>query len=59
MNKNLELNGRNCPGIKSMFLILFTFFATAIFAQVNVRGVVQDATGETLIGVNLTRIIHH
>lgn len=39
--------------LRGLFLSLFFLSALCTFAQVNVRGKVVDATGETLIGVNV------
>ncbi|WP_372933121.1 SusC/RagA family TonB-linked outer membrane protein [Mariniphaga sediminis] len=39
--------------LQSLFLALFFFSTSVAYAQVNVKGKVVDATGETLIGVNV------
>ncbi len=39
--------------LQNLFLVLLLFSTNVAFAQVDVRGKVMDATGETLVGVNV------
>jgi TonB-linked SusC/RagA family outer membrane protein len=49
-NRSLKWRGNT---LRQLFLSLFFLSALITYAQVNIRGKVVDATGETLIGVNV------
>jgi len=51
-NKKRSLKWRTST-LRGLFLSLYFLTTLATYAQVNVRGKVVDATGETLIGVNV------
>ena len=51
-SKNRSLKWRS-SSLRHLFLTLFFLSTVFTYAQVNVRGRVVDATGETLIGVNV------
>jgi len=51
-SKNQSLKWRSSIS-RCLFLSLFFLSSLITYAQVNVRGKVVDATGETLIGVNV------
>lgn len=51
-SKNRSIKWRN-SSLRGLFLTLFILSTLITYAQVNVRGKVVDATGETLIGVNV------
>lgn len=51
-SKNRSLKWRSSIS-RCLFLSLFFLSSLITYAQVNVRGKVVDATGETLIGVNV------
>ena len=53
MECNKRLFGWKSRFIRNLFLVLLVFPAQIALAQVNVRGRVVDAAGETLIGVNV------
>jgi TonB-linked SusC/RagA family outer membrane protein len=51
-SKNRSIKWRS-SSLRGLFLALFILSTLITYAQVNVRGKVVDATGETLIGVNV------
>ena len=51
-SKNRSIKWRY-SSLRGLFLTLFILSTLITYAQVNVRGKVVDATGETLIGVNV------